>query len=571
MNAMTEPLLFKQTISGVERDMVSFATHPAKYQHWTLSVEGDVARLKLDINEDGGIKPGYKLKLNSYDLGVDIELHDAINRIRFEHPSVKVVVFESGKEKIWCSGANIYMLGVSTHGWKVNFCKFTNEMRNGLEDSSKHDGLQSIASVTGACAGGGYELALACDRIIMVDDRSSTVSLPEVPLLGVLPGTGGLTRVTDKRKVRRDLADIFCTTSEGVRADRAKDWKLIDAHAKPQAFGALLATEIGAARARSTRAGGLKAGQKGIELTALKPLIDDAGYHYSTVDAQVDRSSRIATITVKAPSAAIESTLESIEAAGANWYPLKLQRELDDAILNLRTNELEVGTWVIKTQGSSANVIQMDGVLEKLKAHWLVKETTGALRRTLARLDVTSRSLIALVNPGSCFAGTFYELALACDRIYMLDLPDSPEAAPALQLSVANFGWFPAVNGLTRLQTRFYEDDATITQLKNLSDSSLRADRALALGLVTLTPDDIDWEDEIRIMLEERASLSPDAMTGLEASLRFPGKETMETRIFGRLSAWQNWIFIRPNAVGEEGALKLFGTGKKAKFDWKRV
>ena len=567
MNAMTEPLLFKQTISGVERDMVSFATHPAKYQHWTLSVDGDVARLKLDINEDGGIKPGYKLKLNSYDLGVDIELHDAINRVRFEHPSVKVVVFESGKEKIWCSGANIYMLGVSTHGWKVNFCKFTNETRNGLEDSSRHDGLQSIASVTGACAGGGYELALACDRIIMVDDRSSTVSLPEVPLLGVLPGTGGLTRVTDKRKVRRDLADIFCTTSEGVRADRAKDWKLIDAHAKPQQFNELLAIEIGAACARSKRASDLK----GIELTALKPLIDDAGYHYSTVDAQVDRSTRIATITVKAPSAAIESTPEAIEAAGANWYPLKLQRELDDAILNLRTNELEVGTWVIKTQGDAAQVMKMDQVLASLKDHWLVKETTGALRRTLARLDVTSRSLIALVDSGSCFAGTFYELALACDRIYMLDLPDSPDAAPALQLSPANFGWFPAVNNLTRLQTRFYEDDATIDQLKNLNDSPLRADQALALGLVTLTPDDIDWEDEIRIMLEERASMSPDAMTGLEASLRFPGKETMETRIFGRLSAWQNWIFIRPNAVGEEGALKLFGTGKKAKFDWKRV
>ena len=567
MNAMTEPLLFKQTIAGLERDMVSFATHPAKYQHWTLSVEGDVARLKLDINEDGGIKPGYKLKLNSYDLGVDIELHDAINRIRFEHPSVKVVVFESGKEKIWCSGANIYMLGVSTHGWKVNFCKFTNETRNGLEDSSKHDGLQSIASVTGACAGGGYELALACDRIIMVDDRSSTVSLPEVPLLGVLPGTGGLTRVTDKRKVRRDLADIFCTTSEGVRADRAKDWKLIDAHAKPQAFGALLATEIEAARDRSKRSSGLK----GIELTALKPLIDDAGYHYSTVDVQVNRNSRIATITVKAPSAAIESTPDAIETAGANWYPLKLQRELDDAILNLRTNELEVGTWVIKTSGDAAQVMKMDQVLQTLKDHWLVKETAGALRRTLARLDVTSRSLIALVDSGSCFAGTFYEMALACDRIYMLDLPDSPDAAPALQMSPANFGWFPAVNGLTRLQTRFYEDEATITQLKNLNDSPLRADQALALGLVTLTPDDIDWEDEIRIMLEERASLSPDAMTGLEASLRFPGKETMETRIFGRLSAWQNWIFIRPNAVGEEGALKLFGTGKKAKFDWKRI
>ena len=578
MNAMTEPLLFKQTIEGQERELVSFATHPTKYQHWTLNVdvaEPDVARLKLDINEDGGIKPGYKLKLNSYDLGVDIELHDALNRIRFEHPAVKVVVFESGKEKIWCSGANIYMLGLSTHGWKVNFCKFTNETRNGLEDSSRHDGLQSIASVTGACAGGGYELALSCDRIVMVDDRSSTVSLPEVPLLGVLPGTGGLTRITDKRKVRRDLADIFCTTSEGVRADRAKDWKLIDAHAKPQQFSALLATEIEALRACSTRAGA----SKGIELTALKPLIDDAGYHYSTVDAQVDRTTRIATLTVKAPVAAIESTAEAIEAAGANWYPLRMQRELDDAILNLRTNELEVGTWVIKTRGDAGQIMKMDEVLAASRDHWLVKETTGALRRTLARLDVTSRSLIALVDSGSCFAGTFYELALSCDRIYMLDLPEAknapsasaPDAVPALQLSPANFGWFPAVNGLTRLQTRFCEDKSTIAALKNLGDSKLLAEQALALGLVTLTPDDIDWDDEIRIMLEERASLSPDAMTGLEASLRFPGKETMETRIFGRLSAWQNWIFIRPNAVGEEGALKLFGTGKKARFDWKRV
>jgi benzoyl-CoA-dihydrodiol lyase len=570
MNAMTEPLLFKKMIDGQERELVSFATHPTKYQHWTLTVEGaepDVARLKLDINEDGGIKPGYKLKLNSYDLGVDIELHDAINRIRFEHPAVKVVVFESGKEKIWCSGANIYMLGLSTHGWKVNFCKFTNETRNGLEDSSRHDGLKAIAAVTGACAGGGYELALACDRIVMVDDRSSTVSLPEVPLLGVLPGTGGLTRVTDKRKVRRDLADIFCTTSEGVRADRAKDWKLIDACAKPQQFGALLATEIEALRAQSTRA----AASKGIELTPLKVLIDDAGYHYSVVDALVDRNTRIASITIKAPAAAIESTPEAIEAAGANWYPLKLQRELDDAILNLRTNELEVGTWVIKTQGDAGQVIRMDEVLAQLKDHWLVRETTGALRRTLARIDVTSRSLIALVDGGSCFAGTFYELALACDRIYMLDLPDSPDAAPALQLSPANFGWFPAVNGLTRLQTRFYEDGDTIDQLQKLGDSKLRADQALELGLVTLTPDDIDWDDEIRIMLEERASMSPDAMTGMEASLRFPGRETMETRVFGRLSAWQNWIFIRPNAVGEDGALKLFGTGKKAKFDWKRI
>ncbi len=562
MNAMTEPLLFKQG----ERELVRFETHPTKYQHWTLSVEGDVARLKLDINEDGGIKPGYKLKLNSYDLGVDIELHDAINRIRFEHPAVKVVVFESGKEKIWCSGANIYMLGVSTHGWKVNFCKFTNETRNGLEDSSRNDGLKSIAAVTGACAGGGYELALACDRIVMVDDRSSTVSLPEVPLLGVLPGTGGLTRVTDKRKVRRDLADIFCTTSEGVRADRAKDWKLIDAHAKPQQFTQLVDAEIAALRAQSTRNG-----TGGISLTPLQVTIDDAGYHYSTVDALVDRATRIATITINAPTAPVESTPEAIEAAGANWWPLKMQRELDDAILNLRTNELETGTWVLKTRGDANRVMQADAVLEQLKDHWLVRETTGALRRTLARIDVTSRSLIALVDEGSCFAGTFYELAAACDRIYMLDLPDSPDAAPALQLNAANFGRYPMVNGLTRLQTRFNEDAQTIAQLRGLQDSTLRADQALALGLVTLTPDDIDWEDEIRIMLEERASLSPDAMTGLEANLRFPGKETMETRVFARLSAWQNWIFIRPNAVGEDGALKLFGTGKKAKFDWKRV
>jgi benzoyl-CoA-dihydrodiol lyase len=507
-----------------------------------------------------------KLKLNSYDLGVDIELHDALNRIRFEHPAVKVVVFESAKEKIWCSGANIYMLGVSTHAWKVNFCKFTNETRNGLEDSSRHEGLKSLAAVTGACAGGGYELALACDRIAMVDDRASTVSLPEVPLLGVLPGTGGLTRVTDKRKVRRDLADVFCTTSEGVRADRAKDWKLVDSNAKPQQFPQLVESEIAALRAQSDRAGG-----QGIELTPLKPVIDEQGYHYGVVDAQVDRASRIATITVNAPKAAMESTPEAIQAAGVNWWPLQLARELDDAILNLRTNELEVGTWVIKTRGDANLVMQADRVLEQHKAHWLVRETIGALRRTLARIDVTSRSLIALADQGSCFAGTLYELALACDRIYMLDLPDSPDAAPALQLNDANFGRYPAVNGLTRLATRFNEDGQTIAQLQGLQDSQLRADQALALGLVTLTPDDIDWDDEIRVMLEERASLSPDALTGMEASLRFPGKETMETRVFGRLSAWQNWIFIRPNAVGEEGALKLFGTGKKARFDWKRI
>jgi benzoyl-CoA-dihydrodiol lyase len=566
MNAMTEPLLFKQG----DRELVRFSTHPSRYRHWKLSVEGanaDVARLKLDIDEDGGIKPGYKLKLNSYDLGVDIELHDALNRIRFEHPAVKVVVFESGKERIWCSGANIYMLGLSSHAWKVNFCKFTNETRNGLEDSSQHEGLKSIAAVTGACAGGGYELALACDRIVMVDDRSSTVSLPEVPLLGVLPGTGGLTRVTDKRKVRRDLADIFCTTSEGVRADRAKDWKLIDAHAKPQQFAQLVEAEVASLRAQSKRNGPAK----GIELVPLQATIDENGYHYTAVDAQIDREARIATITVNAPAAAVESAPDAIEKAGAAWWPLQFARELDDAILNLRTNELEIGTWVIKTRGDADRVMRMDTVLEQHKDHWLVRETIGLLRRTLARLDVTSRSLIALVDEGSCFAGTFYELALACDRIYMLDLPDSPDAAPALRLSPANFGRYPEVNGLTRLQTRFNEDAQTVAQLQGLKDSALRADQALALGLVTLTPDDLDWDEEIRIMLEERASLSPDALTGMEASLRFPGRETMETRVFGRLSAWQNWIFIRPNAVGEEGALKLFGTGKKARFDWKRI
>ena len=563
MNARTGSLVSRLG----ERDLVSFATEPSRYRHWTLSGDGDVARLKLDIDEDGGILPGYKLKLNSYDLGVDIELHDAINRVRFEHPQVKVVVFESGKDKIWCSGANIYMLGLSTHGWKVNFCKFTNETRNGLEDSSRNDGLKSLAAVTGACAGGGYELALACDRIVMVDDRSSTVSLPEVPLLGVLPGTGGLTRITDKRKVRRDLADIFCTTSEGVRADRARDWKLIDALARPQQFQQLVAHEIDALRAQSTRGGEVK----GIALTPLQVTIDDAGYHYSTVDDLVDRAARIATITVSAPAALVESTPEAIEAAGASWWPLRLARELDDLILNLRTNELETGTWVIQTRGDANRLMLADAVLEQHGQHWLVRETVGALRRTLARLDVPSRSLIALVDAGSCFAGTFYELALACDRIYMLDLPDAPDAAPALQLNIGNFGRYPAVNGLTRLQTRFNQDEVAITQLAGLLGSPLRAEQALGLGLVTLTPDDIDWDDEIRIMLEERASLSPDALTGMEASLRFPGRETMETRIFARLSAWQNWIFIRPNAVGEEGALKLFGTGKKAKFDWRRI
>jgi benzoyl-CoA-dihydrodiol lyase len=569
MNAPHEPLMFKQTLAGQERELLSHATHPSRYRHWTFAVDGAVARLTLNVDEDGGLQPGYKLKLNSYDLGVDIELHDALNRIRFEHPAVRVLVFESAKDRIWCSGANIYMLGQSSHAWKVNFCKFTNETRNGLEDSSLHEGLKSIAAVTGACAGGGYELALACDRIVMVDDRSSTVSLPEVPLLGVLPGTGGLTRLTDKRKVRRDLADIFCTTSEGVRADRAKDWKLIDAHAKPQQFKPLLEAEIAALAAGSSR----DAKAQGITLTPLDCRITDSGYHYGIVAALVDRTARLVTLTVQAPAGPVAATPEAIQAAGADWYPLRLQRELDDLILTLRGNEPELGTWVLQTRGDAAEVLQMDAVLQQQRSHWLVRETVGALRRTLARLEVSSRSLIARVDAGSCFVGTFFELALACDRIYMLDLSQADDAsnAPQIALSPANFGSYPTVNGQTRLQARFYGDEATLQKLQALDSQPQDAQQALALGLVTLAPDDIDWDDEFRIMLEERASLSPDALTGMEASLRFGPPETMATRIFGRLTAWQNWVFSRPNAVGEEGALKLFGTGKKAKFDWKRV
>ena len=545
---------------------VSFETHPSRYQHWKLEADGDNARLTLDIREDGGIRPGYQLKLNSYDLGVDIELNDALNRIRFEHPNVKTVVLGSGKERIFCSGANIYMLGLSTHQWKVNFCKFTNETRNGMEDSSRHDGLKFIAAVNGACAGGGYEVALACDRIYLVDDRSSTVSLPEVPLLGVLPGTGGLTRLIDKRRVRRDLADIFCTTSEGVRADRALKWKLIDGHAKPAQFADYIR-----ARAAELAQGSLRAtGAAGITLAPLCKTIDAAGYHYETVDVVIDRTARRATLTVTAPMLAPQSDLGAIHAAGADWWPLKFARELDDAILTLRTTDLEIGTWVLKTRGPAANILAMDAVLQAQGADWLVRETIGLLRRTLARLDVTSRSLIAVIDEGSCFAGTLLELALAADRSYMLDLADG-DGSPAIELSPQNFGAYPMVNGLTRIQTRFAGDEHEVGVAQSMQGQAIFARAAAAAGLITVAPDDIDWADEIRMVLEERASLSPDALTGMEASLRFGGPETMETRIFSRLSAWQNWIFQRPNAVGGDGALKVFGSGRKAKFDWQRV
>ena len=546
--------------------MITFDAVPEEYRHWTLGVDGRVATLAMDVDEDGGLKPGYKLKLNSYDLGVDIELYDALQRIRFEHPAVACVVLTSGKERMFCSGANIYMLGQSSHAWKVNFCKFTNETRNGLEDSSAHDGLKFIAALNGTTAGGGYEVALACDEILMVDDRSSVVSLPEVPLLGVLPGTGGLTRVVDKRKVRRDLADMFCTSADGVRADRAQEWGLVDAIAKPADFPALVKTRATALVGASSR----PADAVGIKLRKLDSTIDDAGYHYGHVDVAFDRAGRCVTVTIQAPEGEQPTTPDAIQAAGDRWWPLALARELDDALLLLRTNELDLGLIILKTRGDAAAVLAADRTMLAHPDHWLVRETVGYLRRTFARLDVTSRSLYAVVDQGSCFAGLLYELALAADRIYMLALPEGDENPPELQLDGFNFGLLPMVNGASRLQTRFLDDPATIAKLEGLK-GPLAAEPALAAGLVTLAPDDLDWDDEIRLAIEERASLSPDALTGLEASLRFAGAENVWTKVFGRLSAWQNWVFVRPNATGERGALKVFGTGSKAQFNFERV
>ena len=546
---------------------VDYQTEPSRYKHWTLKFEGPVATLAADFDENAGLRPGYKLKLNSYDLGVDIELNDAINRIRFEHPEVRTVVVTSAKEKVFCSGANIFMLGVSSHAWKVNFCKFTNETRNGLEDSSKHSGLKFLAAVNGACAGGGYELALACDEIILVDDRSSAVSLPEVPLLGVLPGTGGLTRVTDKRHVRHDRADLFCTSVEGVRGQKAKEWRLVDEIAKPAQFAAKVQE-----RARQLAAGSDRpADAKGVALTPLARTIEADALRYDHVTVEIDRAKRTATFTVKAPIGAQPTDKAGIDAAGSDWYPLQLARQLDDAILEMRTNELEIGTWLIKTQGDAAAVLATDAALVAHRDHWLVRETTGALRRALARLDVSSRSLFALIEPGSCFAGTFLELALACDRSYHLALPDDEAKAPKITVGDANFGLFPMVTGQSRLQRRFYDEAPAMDAVRAKAGEPLDADAAFALGLVTSNPDDIDWADETRIAIEERVSMSPDALTGMEANLRFNGPENMFTRVFGRLTAWQNWIFQRPNAVGEKGALKVYGKGDKAQFDWNRV
>jgi benzoyl-CoA-dihydrodiol lyase len=553
--------------------LITFDRDPDSYQHWRLSFDGPVATLALDVNEEAGIEPGYKLKLNSYDLGVDIELRDALERIRFEHPEVGAVVIGSAKERMFCAGANIYMLGKSSHAWKVNFCKFTNETRNSIEDSSESSGLKFLAAVNGTAAGGGYELALACDEILLVDDRSSAVSFPEVPLLAVLPGTGGLTRLVDKRKVRRDRADVFCTTAEGLGGARAKAWGLVDEIAPPRTFAEKVKEHALALAAKTDRPRPAD-GIKGIQLTPLQRTIDEAGVHYQHVDVAIDGGARTITITVNGPKGDEPNDVDAIIAAGAGWWPLAMARELDDAILHLRTNVRDGGMWVLKTRGDHDAVLRIDHALEQHggqhggqhAAHWLVRETVNLIRRTFARLEVSSRSIYAVIDEGSSFAGTLFELALAADRSYML----AAENGPRVALSAMNFGPLRTANAKTRLETRF-GDDAAAAALRARIGESLDAEEAVESGLVTFAPDELDWEDELRLALEERTSLSPDALTGMEASLRFGGNETVATKIFGRLSAWQNWIFIRPNAVGDEGALKLFGSGTKPRYSWERV
>jgi benzoyl-CoA-dihydrodiol lyase len=548
-------------------DPVDYQTAPARYRHWKLKFDGAIATLLADFDENGGLRPGYKLKLNSYDLGVDIELNDAVNRIRFEHPEVRTVVITSARERVFCSGANIFMLGVSSHAWKVNFCKFTNETRNGLEDSSRQGGLKFLAAVNGSCAGGGYELALACDEILLVDDRSSAVSLPEVPLLGVLPGTGGLTRLTDKRHVRHDLADVFCTTSEGVRGQKALDWRLVDHLAKPAQFAAKVRERALALAASSER----PENAKGVELTPLERVIEADALRYAHLEVAIDRAARTATFTIKGPSGPQPSDMAEIESLGAKWYPLALARELEDAILSMRTNELDIGVWLIRTEGDLADALTVDKTLLALKSHWLVRETVGYLGRTMSRLDLSSRSLFALIDEGSCFAGVLLEPALACDRVYHLSLPEDEARSPKIVVQESNFGDYPMATGQSRLGRRFYEEKPALEAVRAKIGQPLDAAAAFDLGLATVSPDDIDWSDEVRLAIEERVSLSPDALTAMEANLRFNGPETMFTRVFGRLSAWQNWIFQRPNAVGDKGALKLYGLGEKASFDWNRV
>jgi benzoyl-CoA-dihydrodiol lyase len=551
--------------------IVSFDTSPDVYKHWSLVADGETATLRLDVAEDGGIVPGYELKMNSYDLGVDIELHDAVQRIRFEHPEVKAVVVTSGKDRMFCAGANIRMLAASSHSWKVNFCKFTNETRNGIEDATAHSGLPFIAAVNGTAAGGGYELALACEEIVLVDDNSSTVSLPEVPLLGVLPGTGGLTRVVDKRGVRRDLADVFSTTAEGVGGERAVQWRLVDAVAKASDFPAEIARRAAAAAATSSRPG---TGAQGVALTPLRREEDGDTTRYEHVRVVLDRSAGTAAITVLGPTA-VPASIEELHEQGDQGWLLATTRELDDAILRLRTNELAVGTWLLRTEGDVATAAAMDEFLLAHRDDWLVNELIGFYKRTVKRLDTTSRSLFALIEPGSCFVGALAEIAFAADRSFMLEgqFEDDEEPAPAavIRLDEFNTGLLPMSNDLTRLQVRFLGSASELAAAEAAAGRDLHAADALELGLVTTTPDDIDWEDEIRLLIQERASFSPDALTGMEANLRFAGQETPETKVFGRLTAWQNWIFQRPNAAGPEGALRRYGTGQRADYDRKRV
>ena len=573
-------------------ERVEFQVEPSRYRHWRLILDGAVATLAMDVDEHAGLRGGYELKLNSYDLGVDIELYDAVQRLRFEHPEVKTVVLTSGKEKIFCAGANIRMLAASSHPWKVNFCKFTNETRNGIEDATENSGQTYLAALNGTASGGGYELALACDRILLVDDRSSAVSLPELPLLGVLPGTGGLTRVVDKRHVRRDRADYFSTKAEGLGGKKAVAWKLVDEAVPRVRWQEAVAERSLALASASHRLPGGAA----IELTPLDKSRTDDAITYQYVSAALDRTRAVAEITVRAPDGDAPGSMADVYAAGAGFWPLAVARELDDLILDLRTNETEIGTWVLRTTGdagprphpdssarptASERVLAYDALLlDNAGSDWLAREIVLYLKRTFKRLDVTSRSLIVLLEPGSCFAGSLLELALAADRSYMLfgvfedvdpAVSTNPGAPAAITVGAMNLGPLPMGNGLTRLQTRFYGDDDGLADVEKRAGEPLEAEEAEKLGLITFAPDDIDWEEEVRIAVEERSAFSPDALTGLEANYRFAGPETIETKIFGRLTAWQNWIFYRPNASGPDGALRAYGTGKRAEFDRKRV
>ena len=552
---------------------IDFQTDPSRYRHWKLHVDGAVATLTMDVDENAGLFEGYQLKLNSYDLGVDIELADAVQRLRFEHPRVKVVVVRSGKNRVFCSGANIRMLAGASHAHKVNFCKFTNETRNGIEDASANSGQAYICVVNGTAAGGGYELALATDHIIMADDGAAAVALPEVPLLAVLPGTGGLTRVVDKRKVRRDRADYFCTIEEGIKGKRAVQWRLVDEIAPNSRLEARVAERARALAATSRRNGDGDGDGNGVALTPLTRSFGDGGVRYGFVNVEIDRGQRIATLTITAPEAPPPADIAGLAAQGAGFWPLQVARELDDAILHLRINEPGIAMLVFKSHGDGATVMAHDDFLEANGDHWLVNEIRHFWKRVLKRIDVTSRTLVTLVEPGSCFAGTLAELVFAADRAYMLigsrDGDNRPP--PAIALTAANFGPYPMSHGLTRLESRFQADAAQLDGARDKIGETLDAEAAEELGLVTFALDDIDWDDEVRVFFEERTSFSPDALTGMEANLRFVGPETMESKIFARLTAWQNWIFQRPNAVGETGALRRYGTGERAQFDMTRV